>query len=227
VARIVRALRHEHELRNTAILFTSDNGWLQGQHRIPGGKVDPYEEDLRVAFVIRLPRDMQPASGMPRRLGSTVANVDVAPTILRLAQATPCSRPGHCRTLDGRSMLKAIRSDGRRWPGQRGILLELQTRTPRSVPFSPCDFEGIRTSDDVYIAYHSATLESNECVSQEEREHYDLRADPFQLENLFPAPPGSAEQARESSLAARLAVLRDCTGIEGRDPRPASDHYCE
>jgi N-acetylglucosamine-6-sulfatase len=227
LAQIVKALRSEREFANTAIIFTSDNGWLTGQHRIPGAKVDPYEEDLHVPFVIRLPKYMRPRHGVPRRLSSTVANVDVAPTILRLAGAKPCTHRGRCRILDGRSMLKAIRSDGRRWPEHRGILLELQKPTPHAEPFTPCDYEGIRTSHDVYIEYHSATQRTDDCVAQEEREHYALDADPLQLENLFPAPPGTDDAVTEADLAARLAALRDCAGIRHRDPKPASGHYCE
>src|SRR3954452_5410128 len=225
VAQIVRALRREGELANTAIVFTSDNGWFDGQHRIRGGKIDPYEEDLRVPFVIRLPGDLRPRRGVPHRLSSTVANVDIAPTLLGLAGAKPCSRPGQCRTLDGRSMLRAIRSDGRRWPQHRGILLELHNPAPRARPFTPCDYEGILTSHHVYVEYHSATGRDPECVPQEEREHYDLRTDPFQLDNLFPAPPESGEGKKEAALAARLGDLRDCAGIRKRDPEPASGHY--
>jgi N-acetylglucosamine-6-sulfatase len=229
VRKIVHALRSRHELWNTAIIFTSDNGWLQGEHRIQGSKVDPYEEDLHVPFIVRLPRDMRGRDGrQPRRLSSTVANIDVAPTIARMAGAKPCSGPGNCRILDGRSLLKAIRSDGRRWPKRRAILLELRTPTQHALPYTPCDYQGVRTTKQVYIDYHSYTLgEDDRCIQNEEREHYDLRADPFELDNLSPAPPGSPEAAKERHLAARLARLHDCAGIEGRDPEPASGHYCE
>jgi arylsulfatase A-like enzyme len=233
VGRIVQALRSEHELGQTAFLFTSDNGWLLGQHRAAGRKVDPYDEALSVPLVVRLPRDMRPRRGVPRTLSSTVANVDLAPTILKLAGARPCSRRRHCRTLDGRSVLKAIRSHGRRWPNGRGILLELESHRAvdgrqRARPFTPCDYEGIRTSRSVYVEYHSATRsEAGVCVRREEVEHYDLRSDPFELDNLFPAPSGSHAAHQEGSLASRLDVLRDCAGITGRDAEPASGHYCE
>jgi N-acetylglucosamine-6-sulfatase len=228
VAQIVETLRQEHELDDTAILFTSDNGWIQGEHRISNRKIDPYEEALHVPFVIRLPKKALPRGGVPRALSSTVANVDVAPTILRLAGAKPCAREGQCRTLDGRSMLKAIRSGGRRWPKHRAILLELRTARQRAAPFTPCDYQGVRTAHQVYVEYHSATrTEKGPCVPLEEVEHYDLRSDPFELDNLFPAPSGSDAAATERSLARRVARLRDCAGIEGRDPRPASGHYCE
>jgi len=224
---IVSALRSEHELNDTAILFTSDNGWAEGQHRIPGGKVDPYEEILHTPLVMRLPKDMR-SRGVPRTLSSTVANIDLAPTILRLAKAEACPRAGDCRILDGRSLLKAIRSDGRRWPRHRAILLELKVPGRMyAAPYTPCDYQGVRTSHQVYVEHHAATQrEKGPCTVREEVEHYDLRSDPFELDNLFPAN-GGAVAAKQRSLAARIARLRDCAGIEGRDPEPPSEHYCE
>jgi N-acetylglucosamine-6-sulfatase len=228
IKRIVAALHQEHELGNTAIFYTSDNGFLQGEHRVADAKVDPYEEALHVPFIVRLPRRFRARHGTPRKLGSTVANIDVAPTILRLAGAKPCNRRGHCRVLDGRSLLKAIRSHGRRWPGDRGILLELKTPQLRALPFTPCDYQGIRTHGQVLVNYHSATqTDQGPCTPREEFEHYDLGSDPFELDNLYPAPAGTPSAALEQSLSRRFARLRDCAGIRGRDPQPASGHYCE
>ena len=43
-AQIVDALRQTGELDDTILVFSSDNGTFQGQHRIPGGKGLAYEE---------------------------------------------------------------------------------------------------------------------------------------------------------------------------------------
>ena len=115
VGRIVNALAEEHQLANTAIFYTSDNGFLLGEHRLVG-KVDPYEADLRVPFIVRLPQRFLGPGGAPTQLGNLVANVDIAPTILSLAGAQPCNGAGVCRVLDGRSLLPAIQSDGANWP---------------------------------------------------------------------------------------------------------------
>src|SRR5262249_50154702 len=48
VANVVRTLKQEGKLDNTVILFTSDNGFLHGEHRILQGKVFPYEPSIRV-----------------------------------------------------------------------------------------------------------------------------------------------------------------------------------
>lgn len=101
-------------------------------------------------------------------------------------------------------------------------------RARRRIVVVACDYEGIRTARQVYVEYHSATRRARgACIPREEGEHYNLHADPFELDNIFPAPPGSVESAQEASLAARLDALRDCAGVAGRDPRPPSGHYCD
>jgi N-acetylglucosamine-6-sulfatase len=93
VARIVKALRREGELGNTYILFTSDNGYHLGEHRVRG-KTLLYEPSAQVPLIIRGP-------GIPRdaRRRQLVGNIDLAPTILDLAGAEPMIEP------DGISLL--------------------------------------------------------------------------------------------------------------------------
>ena len=82
VKKLVGILRKTGQLKNTLIMFLSDNGWLQGQHRIPGDKFLPYEESLRVPLILRGP-------GVPagRTVRGQVANIDFAPTLLDAARA--------------------------------------------------------------------------------------------------------------------------------------------
>ena len=79
------------------IVFVSDNGWLQGQHRIPGDKFLPYEESLRVPLIVRGP-------GIPQgeTIHGQVSNIDFAPTLVDFANATAG------RTMDGVSLLPTI-----------------------------------------------------------------------------------------------------------------------
>jgi hypothetical protein len=86
----------------------------------------------------------------------------------------------------------------------------------------------VRTAGDTYIRYTAAADPlTDECRPIDETEHYDRVADPFQLDNLFPADPGSPEGAIEDTLDARLERLRDCEGIPGRDPVSVRHEYCE
>jgi N-acetylglucosamine-6-sulfatase len=124
IAEIVRAIESTGELGRTYILFTADNGFFHGEHRVPAGKTLVYEPSIRVPLIIRGP-------AIPRggRRPQLVANIDLAPTIAAAARI----RPG--RPPDGRSLLPIARE--RLLFGGRDILLETPTyaaiRTPRWV----------------------------------------------------------------------------------------------
>ena len=121
---IVAALEATGELSRTLIVFTSDNGFFHGEHRVPDGKVLVYEPSVRVPLILRGP-------GVPAgaRRTNLVANVDLAATILDVAKARPGRRP------DGRSLLPFARDPLNR--SGRDILLETGSysaiRTPRHV----------------------------------------------------------------------------------------------
>jgi arylsulfatase A-like enzyme len=94
VKRLVAALRANGELSNTLLVFTSDNGFFHGEHRIPTGKMHIYEESIRVPLAMRGP-------GVPQGVGinALVINADLAPTIVDAANATPGL------VMDGRSLI--------------------------------------------------------------------------------------------------------------------------
>ena len=227
VGRIVSALRRARELANTAIVFTSDNGFFFGEHRIPEQKTRPYEEALRVPLLVRVPQRVLGGAAPVPEVAEPVANIDLAPTVLDLAGATPCRKRSRCRTLDGRSLTGLIRGDGA-WPAGRGILLEFDAGE-RARRAKVCRYQGVRAGGHAYVR-HTAIADpvTGLCAPIEEVEHYDLAADPFQLDNLHPAEPGSQQAGIETELEARLAQLRDCAGISGRDPAPAGGaRHCE
>ena len=55
VAAVMDALRAQDALDNTYVIFTSDNGFFHGEHRIPTGKNRVYEEAIRVPLLMRGP----------------------------------------------------------------------------------------------------------------------------------------------------------------------------
>jgi arylsulfatase A-like enzyme len=173
VGRILDTLRNQGQLGSTYILYTSDNGFLNGEHRLAEGKLKPYEESLRVPLVMRGP-------GLPH--GKTVRdltiNADLAPTIVALSGA----RPG--LKMDGRSLLPAAE---RPWV-ERGRELELDAT----------GFSGVRTQRYLYVSYLT-----------QEHELYDLKRDPYELQNVADDPAYAAVRAR---LDLRLERLRDCAG---------------
>ena len=121
VAQIVNQLSAIGKLDQTYIIFTSDNGFMHGEHRVPQGKVVLYEPSIRVPLIIRGPN--LPA-GVHR--SQFVENIDLAPTIVDATDA----QPG--RVMDGKSLIPFAK-DSLLHSG-RDLLLETPTyaaiRTP-------------------------------------------------------------------------------------------------
>ncbi len=90
VGRIVRATKSNGTFDDTVFVFTSDNGYLLGEHGLRGKNV-PFEEALRVPLLASGP-------GIPRGASAKGAMItDLAPSLAALAGVTP-GRP-----QDGRS----------------------------------------------------------------------------------------------------------------------------
>jgi arylsulfatase A-like enzyme len=94
VKQVIAALKAAGELDDTLIVYTSDNGFFHGEHRIAQGKMHIYEESIRVPLQIRGP-------GVPKgvSVSPSVINADLAPTVVDAANARPRL------VMDGRSLL--------------------------------------------------------------------------------------------------------------------------
>ncbi|MGH3011078.1 MAG: sulfatase family protein [Gaiellaceae bacterium] len=181
VARLVGALRSSRELDDTLVIFTSDNGFFHGEHRVPSGKILPYEPSIRVPLIMRGP-------GIPAglRVNQRVANIDLAPTIVDAAGATPG------RIMDGRSLLPVIARPNISLG--RDLLIE---RGPGVGTFT-----AVRAPNYFYAEYGNG-----------EQELYDLVRDPYELRSRHADP---AYAAIRENLAERLAHLRACNGLACR-----------
>lgn len=84
VERLVTTLDATGELDDTVIVFTSDNGWMYGEHGLWFTKSVAYEPSVRVPLLIRGPGF--PAGSVVEQLAT---NVDVATTLTRLGGARP------------------------------------------------------------------------------------------------------------------------------------------
>ncbi len=226
VGKIVGALRAAGELDDTVIVFTSDNGFFFGEHRIPEQKTRPYEEALRVPLLIRVPERYLGGGQAVAERSEPVSNVDLAPTILDLARARPCRAAGQCRVLDGRSLAGLIRGDAA-WPTDRAVLVEFDAGE-RARRAKVCRYQGVRVDGQTYIRHTAAADPATGlCRPIDEVEHYDLDADPYELDNLHPLEEIGPSSAAELELQDRLDTLGDCAGIAGRDPRQNGRPYCE
>ena len=175
VGRLLDALEDTGRLDDALVIFTTDNGLLWGEHRWLKKEV-PYEEAIRVPLVVRADAIVDAGGRVDDHL---VANIDLAPTI---AAAAGVELPD----ADGRSMLPLL--EGGEAPWRRALLIEhLQGANP--IP----TYCGVRTASHVYVSYRTG-----------EHELYDLRADPYELENLAGRRPDL-----EARLAATLKTLCD------------------
>ena len=154
IARILDALEIRGRLENTLFVYTSDNGFQWGEHRL-WGKHFPYEASTHVPLVMRYDGHMV----APRPVSHMVANIDLAPTIAAVAGITP---PTQVDGLD----LTALFADPAAPVSRTGVLIE-HGFTGRAPPF--CAY---RTRRDVFIHYATG-----------EEEYYRYRTDPYELEN--------------------------------------------
>jgi N-acetylglucosamine-6-sulfatase len=194
VERIIGALRSVGELDNTYVIFTSDHGFMQGEHRIPQGKMVPYDSSTHVPLLIRGPN-------IPhgRRTKALVGDVDLAPTIM---SATP-AEPSHA--LDGRSILPFARSPTRRnlrpllhTTAGQGAKGRTNTREggARGVQPRVPAWRAVRTTRWLYVEYKGGT-----------RELYDMRRDPFEMRSVVDDP---RNRTRTRTLRRILGDLQTC-----------------
>ena len=183
VGKMLDALAAAGELDNTLIIFTSDNGYMGGEHRIHAGKTVPYEPSTRVPLVIRGPGF--PVNVTRRQLAG---HIDLAPTMAEAADVAPTL------TVDG-VPLQPLATSPEEGTG-RSLLLEAGPKTVGG----PWFYRGVRTDEWVYIDYDTEAFV----------ELYNMTTDPDQLQNLAYLPAYSDQRAAMASL---LADLRDCQGL--------------
>jgi N-acetylglucosamine-6-sulfatase len=182
VGKMVGTLKNAGVMDNTYILFTSDNGFHHGEHRITDGKSRSYEEDIHMPLVVR-----GPGVAAGSTTNKLALNTDYLPTFTALAGAR---KPPY---VDGRS-LKPVLS-GSTTSRRNAVLLEAPANYDRPRPA----YGGIRTVS-------TGTTTASKYVKYEggEKELYRLDSDPYELTNRYDAtnPP--------SGLASRIKTLRTC-----------------
>jgi N-acetylglucosamine-6-sulfatase len=231
VGRIYDEIKRLGELGRTVFIFYSDNGMLYGEHRIPGGKLNPYEEAASTPLIMRVPSRYLPGHHPAvAHVAAPVANIDLAPTIIRLADAKPCPPRGRCRTMDGRSLTALLAGRTPAWAEERPIGIELG-RVRGKKNHAVCRYDGVRSFNQVLIRHRfvAEDFAPYKCIRDDQWERYDLTNDPFELNNLCVGGDVANCPVSESEQRLRKLMWRihDCAGIAGRDPRPASGHYCD
>lgn len=211
VKSIVATLRDTNQLNNTYLIFSSDNGYHLGDHRLPPGKYTPYETDINIPLYIRGPGILK-GQFIPAMAG----NIDIASTLTDMADGTVPT------FVDGITLLPWATGSATYAESRQYYLLERKVSTFAGTPLDtsgnstsmnePADmplqkgegkqrkylgaaFMGVRSRDGyTYVKY-----------ADNQEEFYDLHSDPNEIYNLL-APGRNLNLS--STLSAKLEELR-------------------
>ncbi len=174
IGRLLSYLDRAGLTRDTVVIYTSDQGYFLGEHGFFDKRI-MYEESLRMPFVIRYPREIEPGS----RIRDLILNVDFAPLFLDYA-GVPVPD----------------------WMQGSSFKANLQARTPPAWRSSmyyrywlhqvqrPAHF-GIRTERYKLIFFYGAPLGmpgAHKESTPPSWEFYDLHSDPSETHNAYGDP---------------------------------------
>jgi N-acetylglucosamine-6-sulfatase len=200
------------EQSNTYFVFSSDNGYHMGEHRMMPGKMTAYDMDIRVPLIVTGPR--VPAGLVVNEIAQ---NIDLCPTFAELGGATAPDN------VDGRSLVPLLqgqmvadwrtvalvehhgpvlkdRQDPDAYDSDEKNPQEFgsRSRKPGKYGFrngNPNSYEAIRASTWVYVEYADG-----------EEEYHDLASDPDELRNSY----SSLADSQKASLHATLLAVQNC-----------------
>lgn len=210
VEELVTKLDKAGQLDNTFIVYTADNGYHIGQHRLLPGKACGYEEDINVPFIMRGP-------GIPKGAVSDVvsSHTDLAPTFLTFAGAplrpefdgSPI--PFTAAAIAGAEKKKREHVNVEFW----GVGL---TEGVYGTTYANNTYKALRLAGEAHNLYYAVW-----CTN--EHELYDLHQDPGQLDNLLTSNGTQTLYGRPlaqvvNRLDALLFVLKTCKQDACRRP---------
>jgi N-acetylglucosamine-6-sulfatase len=198
VGRLYQVLKDLGKLDDTLVIFTTDNGLLNGEH----GMVDKrtmHEPSIRLPLVARYPGLVPP--DQPRVVDRMVLTVDFAPTILDLCGVEPLPR------THGRSWKRLAQGDATDW--RTSFYYEYNYE--RQFPYTP-NVRGVRTDRYKYIRYPHGDGGPDRHLA----ELYDLQNDPEETTNLIRRPELATTVERLRGELDRL--IREADGLPDRMP---------
>lgn len=184
VGRVLEYVDQSGLAPSTLVIYMGDNGFLLGEHGLID-KRNAYEASMRVPMLAYAPGLIAAGSAIT----AMVRGIDIAPTILELANAAATI------PMDGRSVLPLLRGEQASWPLE--LLYEYYWED--AFPHTPTVF-ALRDARYKYIYYHGVW---------DAGELYDLERDPDERTNLIADP---AYQPRAEAMKRRLWELLEETG---------------
>jgi arylsulfatase A-like enzyme len=164
VGRLLDALQAHGLDDNTVVIYSSDHGSMLGAHGL-SGKWIMHEESIRVPLIIHDPR--LPSSQRGRRCDKMALTIDLAPTMLALADVEIPD------AMQGRDLTPLVRNTPVDWRSEWYYEHTYNTRPPRRPIVK---VEGVRTERWKYIRYPG--------IAPVAEQLFDLGSDPLERENL-------------------------------------------
>ncbi len=177
LAAILDKLEAQQKLHKTVIIFTSDNGYMWGEHKL-WGKNFAYEESIRVPMLVVAP-------GISPRIEDKLVSaiLDLGPTLYDIA-----GLPN--QNTDGTSLWPLLEDENTPWRNELYFEKYSQISWPNGL------WDGLRRDNWKYVRYWTG-----------DEELYDLNADPFELYNQAGNPNYASTLASMASRAAELRGL--------------------
>ncbi|KAL3471218.1 Six-hairpin glycosidase-like protein [Aspergillus californicus] len=198
VEQLLDRLEHSGQLDNTYVIYSSDNGFHIGHHRLPPGKTTSYDEDIRVPFFVRGP------GIKPGQVDSQVTtHIDFAPTIFELLGLSLRE------DFDGTPM--RIAADTAAIPHEHvtveywgtavleGNYAKLGPDNTYRMPNTT--YKSARIVSEKYNLFYAVWCNND-------HELYDLNNDPYEIHNIYTTTRSSFL----NRLDALLLVLKSCQG---------------
>jgi arylsulfatase A-like enzyme len=187
-------LQAVHQLGNTVIVFSSDNGFHIGEYGLTAGKLTAFDTDVNVPLVVSGP-------GIAHGSVSTAAveNIDLAPTFDDLAGA---SIPAG---VDGHSALALLRGKSVPWRTLAAVEHYAIKQKPGDPDYQPPSagrlpsYKAMRSTTFTYVEY-----------ARGQHEYYDRASDPYEIDNLYRA----VSRKTINELHRELAALTQCHGYQ-------------
>ena len=198
IARLLKHLESTGELDNTVIVYSADQGFMLGEHDYID-KRWMYEESLRMPFIVRYPKSIKAGT----KIESIVNNVDFAPTLLSFAGV---DKP---EFMQGRSFRSQL--EGQPTPNDWPQATYYRYWMHMAHHDNPAHY-GIRTKDFKLIHFYGQPLDASGAEKTSTPPHwelYDLRTDPFEMNNVLEDKTYSETLA---SLKVQLKALQEQVG---------------
>ncbi|OTB18106.1 hypothetical protein K445DRAFT_308751 [Daldinia sp. EC12] len=206
-------------LGNTYFIYSSDNGYHIGQHRLQPGKSCGYEEDVNVPLIVRGPG----ITANYTANGVVTTHADLAPTffdLLGIKQRDDFDGAAIPVTKERIEEVK-VKGERREHAGIEYWGMAMGEGIYNRNPLEHNTYKALRVSGPGYNLYYSVWCNN-------EHELYDLNVDPGQLHNLFPSSESTTSSTAAvagypvekvvARLDALLLVLKTCAGTTCQRP---------